>query len=95
MSTFLHNEDGITSPDIENPSAFIQWKGTNVCMDFYCECGAHCHFDGYFAYVVKCPHCETEWEMPSHVAPRKRCAGTYPGHKAQVMEPDEEMEEPQ
>lgn len=34
----------------ENPYAFIQWKGTDVCMDFHCECGAHCHFDG--SYVL-------------------------------------------
>lgn len=36
---------------------FIQWKGTDVCMDFYCDCGWHNHYDGYFAYEVECGQC--------------------------------------
>lgn len=51
--------------------AFIQWKGTDVCMDFTCDCGAEGHFDGAFAYVVKCPGCGQEWEMPMILFPRK------------------------
>ena len=58
------------------PYAFIQWKGTDLCMDFHCECGAHCHFDGMFAYTVQCPHCSTVWEMPQTVVPRKADAKT-------------------
>lgn len=53
------------------PSAFIQWKGTDVCMDFHCECGQHYHIDAEFAYTVKCVKCEAVWEMPSHVYPRR------------------------
>lgn len=52
------------------PSAYIQWKGTDVCMDFHCKCGAFCHYDGDFAYIVKCPHCGTLWEMPWVIYPR-------------------------
>lgn len=52
------------------PSAFIQWKGTDVCMDFHCQCGAFCHFDGDFAYIVQCPHCSTIYEMPCVIYPR-------------------------
>lgn len=59
------------------PSAYIQWKGTLVCMDFHCECGANCHFDGAFAYTVKCPHCETIWQMPDTFYPRKADERTY------------------
>lgn len=70
------------------PFAFVQWKGTDVCMDFHCECGEHNHFDGYFAYVVKCAKCGQEWEMPTRLFPRKRCADTYPGHIAKLMEGD-------
>lgn len=55
----------------DQPHAFIQWKGTDVCMDFHCECGACCHFDGDFAYTVRCPHCEAVWEMPRNIFPRK------------------------
>lgn len=52
-------------------NAFIQWKGTDVCMDFYCECGAVGHVDGFFAHVVECPSCGALWEMPMILFPRK------------------------
>lgn len=59
-------------------NAFIQWKGTDVCMDFRCTCGGSFHFDGFFAYAVQCGDCGTIWEMPSKVFPRRvapeRCA---------------------
>ena len=51
--------------------AFIQWKGTDVCFDFWCPCGGGGHFDGYFAYTVKCSDCGAVYEMPSHVYPRR------------------------
>lgn len=69
--------NGFNYAETEEPHAFVQWKGTNVCMDFHCECGAQCHFDGDFAYTVKCPHCETVWEMPFILFPRKVCSETY------------------
>ncbi len=53
------------------PEAFIQWKGTDVCMDLHCDCGNVNHYDGYFAYVVVCGNCRQEWEMPWHLYPRK------------------------
>lgn len=52
------------------PEVFIQWKGTDVCLDFTCECGFTGHFDGYFAYVLRCRGCGKEWEMPWHLYPR-------------------------
>ncbi len=36
---------------------FIQWKGTDICMDFHCECGHHNHYDGHYAHVIKCSKC--------------------------------------
>lgn len=36
---------------------WIQWKGTDVCMDIHCICGAHGHIDADFAYYIECPHC--------------------------------------
>lgn len=53
---------------------FIQWKGTDACLDFHCECGYDAHFDGLFAYKVECGGCGAWWEMPSTVYPR-RCDG--------------------
>lgn len=49
---------------------FIQWKGTDVCIDFYCDCGRHTHFDGYFAYSVRCP-CGQIYELGTRVRVRK------------------------
>ena len=61
--------EGPTAPN-DGPQAFIQWKGTDVCLDFTCTCGANRHFDGDFAYVLKCPDCGARWEMPCLVYPR-------------------------
>ena len=52
---------------LSGPHAFIQWKGTDVCMDVYCECGEHSHFDGPFAYYIKCPTCGTVYACGDHV----------------------------
>lgn len=49
------------------PSAFIQWKGTDVCLDFACECGWEGHLDGDFVYAIKCGGCGREWQMPTTV----------------------------
>lgn len=46
------------------PSAFVQWKGTDICVDLHCECGYHGHFDGFFAYGLRCAECGKEWTMP-------------------------------
>lgn len=93
MTAIISIDDQFVSGSpTREPRTFIQWKGTNVCMDFYCECGAHCHFDGYFAYCVKCPHCQTVWEMPCHVFPRKADHRTYGSHieGAKMLEADED-----
>lgn len=36
---------------------WIQWKGTDVCMDIHCTCGELCHIDDDFVYYIQCPHC--------------------------------------
>jgi hypothetical protein len=57
--------------DGESPRAFMQWKGTDVCMDFHCECGHDNHYDGFFAYIIRCAGCGLKWQMPTYVYPRK------------------------
>ena len=52
------------------PHAFIQWKGTDVCMDCYCECGKNFHVDATFAYAVECPACHRKYEMAHYVLMR-------------------------
>ncbi len=82
-----------TKTEHDKPYSFIQWKGTDVCMDFHCECGAHCHFDGGFAYTVQCPHCDTVWEMPIYLFPRKASEKTdeYWRDNPQLMPKDEDF----
>ena len=49
------------------PHGWIQWKGTDVCMDIYCKCGHHSHIDADFAYSVECPACGTCYHCNPHV----------------------------
>lgn len=93
MSAFFNDDTGAPFPEIDTVHAFVQYKGTDICMDFYCECGAHCHFDGFFAHAVECPHCHEKWEMPPLVVPRKVCAGTYQYHvdNAKMLDEDEDF----
>jgi len=42
----------------------IQWKGTDVCLDFICTCGLRCHIDGDFIYYIECSKCGKVWKMP-------------------------------
>lgn len=57
---------GQTKPD-GPPHGWIQWKGTDVCMDVYCVCGAHCHVDGDFAYHVRCGACSRVYFCNGHI----------------------------
>lgn len=49
------------------PHGWVQWKGTDVCMDVYCKCGYHSHIDAMFAYNIKCPKCGTVYSANGHV----------------------------
>ncbi len=49
------------------PHGWIQWKGTDVCMDIHCKCGCHSHIDADFAYHVKCPSCKTVYACNGHI----------------------------
>lgn len=51
----------------DKPHGWIQWKGTNVCMDIHCKCGALCHVDGDFSYHVKCMECKTVYMCNGHI----------------------------
>lgn len=60
-----------TRPAGSDASMFLQWKGTSVCLDFYCECGMHGHFDGDFAYALRCPACGAVYEMGTQVIAKR------------------------
>jgi len=49
------------------PHGWIQWKGTDVCMDFHCKCGNHSHIDDDFVYNIKCPKCGTVYMCNGHI----------------------------
>lgn len=72
------------------PHAFIQWKGTDVCMDFYCPCDEEGggHFDGMFAYVVECPRCHRRWEMAWYVLARESMEGGWNHDSAKMLSDD-------
>lgn len=69
---------------------FIQWKSTDVCMDFYCECGEWCHIDGFFCYAVRCPNCKTVWELPVYLMPQRN-----PDYDGTVVDGVSELENPE
>jgi hypothetical protein len=50
---------------------FIQWKGTDVCVDIYCPCGHHGHVDGYFAHNIKCGGCGSVYVMGTQVIAKR------------------------
>ncbi len=49
------------------PHGWVQWKGTDVCMDIHCKCGYHSHVDASFAYNVKCPQCGTMYACNPYI----------------------------
>lgn len=60
-----------TRPEGSDADMFIQWKGTNVCLDFRCTCGADGHLDDSFAYFVECPACGSIFEMGTQVIAKR------------------------
>lgn len=59
----------ISSLDNPNdiPHGWIQWKGTDVCIDLHCACGTHGHFDGDFMYKVQCKDCGRKYVVGQNV----------------------------
>lgn len=55
------------NPFGDAPHGWIQWKGTDVCMDFRCSCGVSTHLDADFAYAIECDACGATYEMNPHV----------------------------
>ncbi len=52
---------------LDNPETpahgWIQWKGTDVCIDLHCICGTHGHHDGDFMYSVRCKDCGRKYAV--------------------------------
>lgn len=67
---FAQNEDDawdISDKKTDQPHGWIQWKGTDVCMDIHCECGELSHIDASFTYNIKCPYCGRIYFCNGHI----------------------------
>jgi hypothetical protein len=51
----------------EETHGWIQWKGTDVCMDFNCQCGFGGHIDADFVYHIRCPQCDKVYFCNGHI----------------------------
>jgi hypothetical protein len=57
--------------DNDNPVTpsygWVQWKGTDVCMDIHCVCGAFGHVDADFVYSLKCGSCGRKYATGQNI----------------------------
>jgi len=51
----------------DEPHGWIQWKGTDVCIDLHCKCGNRFHFDGDFLYFYQCSCCGEKYALGQNV----------------------------
>lgn len=67
----------------DHPSAWVQWKGTDVCLDFRCICDEDFlgHYDGYGAYALECPRCGRVYEVQQTLTLRLAPFTTFPPQK--------------
>ena len=61
-------------------AAFIQWKGTDVCMDWICDCGVQHHVDGDFCYLLECADCGRIYQVGTEVTLTKVARVTMSGY---------------
>lgn len=52
---------------MDGPHAWIQYKGSKICADIHCECGALGHVDADFCYWIKCEACGRHYGMGQNV----------------------------
>lgn len=65
----LRRLEAATAAIVAAPShGWIQWKGTDVCMDVHCACGELTHVDGEFCYTIRCGACGQLYDVAGEVA---------------------------
>lgn len=62
-----YKRDNPGGPGGEN-TGWIQWKGTQACIDLYCKCGFHGHVDSdMFFYRAFCPACNRQFLVGQNI----------------------------
>lgn len=87
MADFYDAVYGQDNPQGE-AHGWIQWKGTNVCIDLHCKCGLMGHFDGTFLYFVECPECHRTYALGQNV----KLIELTPEQRAEVADQVKAME---
>lgn len=65
------------APEGTELHTFVQWKGTDLCMDAWCECdgggeaNGSFHVCGFFAHNVQCPYCGQVYQLSTRLLARK------------------------
>lgn len=68
MTTFYEEVYEKHDPTPTGPHGWIQWKGTQPCIDLHCSCGYHGHMDAdFFFYYYKCPKCKQGYALGQHI----------------------------
>lgn len=64
----LFNREAV--PD-DQPHGWIQWKGTDVCVDLRCVCreddDEFGHYDGYGMYAIQCAKCGRVYRVMQNI----------------------------
>jgi len=75
------------------PASFIQWKGTDLCADFFCPCGSGGHIDAGFAYSVHCTECGRRWHLAPVLLVREMKPGEFDPGEAVIDLYDDDADE--
>ena len=67
MEFLSHGETPANKIIKAKPHGWIQFKGSDLCMDIHCKCGEITHVDGEFIYFVECRKCSTVYELNGHI----------------------------
>lgn len=61
------NKNTISLNTEKDHHGWIQFKGTNICLDVHCKCGELSHIDGDFVYFLQCPSCGLIYELNGYI----------------------------
>ncbi len=45
------------------PNTYVQWQGSDLCLDFNCPCGNWGHLDVGFLFALRCASCGRSWRI--------------------------------